>query len=92
MLTLLAICKMFQRPNFWERVDSIVLLAYKSLAASRTLLQWLLACLNLVLDEELFCWYKPKKQSLCTMAAALAAENHGAERILTWYLQQRMYT
>ena len=37
---------------------SFVLLAYASLAASRTLLQRLLACLNFTLDsEDLFCWY-----------------------------------
>ena len=35
-----------------------VLVVYASLAASRTLSQWLLACLNFALDtEELFCWY-----------------------------------
>ena len=28
-----------QEPNFWEEVDSVVLFAYASLAASRTLLQ-----------------------------------------------------
>ena len=41
--------------------DSFVLLAYASLAASRTLLQQLLACLNFTLDsEDLFFWYKRK--------------------------------
>ena len=33
-------------------MDSFVLLAYASLAASRTLLQQLLACLNYTLDSE----------------------------------------
>ena len=37
--TLLAICQKSQEPNFWEVKDSFVLLAYASLAASRTLLQ-----------------------------------------------------
>ena len=43
-------------------MDSFVLAAYASLAASRTLLQRLLACLNFTLDsEDLFRWYKRKK-------------------------------
>ena len=37
--TLLAILQKSQEPSFWEVMDSIVLLAYASLAASRTLLQ-----------------------------------------------------
>ena len=42
-------------------MDFFVLLAYASLAASRTFLQWLLACLNSTLDsEDLLCWYKRK--------------------------------
>ena len=41
--TLLAICQKSQEPSFWEVMDSFVLLAYASLAASRTLLQRLLA-------------------------------------------------
>ena len=44
--TLLAICQKSREPSFWEAMDSFVLLAYVSLAASRTLLQQLLACLN----------------------------------------------
>ena len=44
--TLLAICQKSQEPSFWEVMDSFVLLAYAILAASRTLLQRLLACLN----------------------------------------------
>ena len=43
-------------------MDFFVLVAYASLAASRTLLQQLLACMNFTLDlENLFCWYKQKK-------------------------------
>ena len=58
-----------------------------SLVASRTLLQWLLACLNFTLDsEDLFCWYKWKEWFLWTMAPAQAVENHGDEWILTWYI------
>ena len=36
---LLAICQKSPVPSFWEVIDSLVLLAYASLAASRTLLQ-----------------------------------------------------
>ena len=37
--TLLAIHQKSREPSFWEVMDSFVLLAYASLAASRTLLQ-----------------------------------------------------
>ena len=50
--TLLAIRQKFREPHFWEVMDSFVLVAYASLAASRTLLQRLLACLNFTLDSE----------------------------------------
>ena len=57
--TLLAIRQNSQEPSFWEVMDTFVLVAYASLAASRTLLQQLLACLNFTLDsEDLFYWYK----------------------------------
>ena len=60
--TLLAIRQKSQEPSFWEVMDSFVLLAYASLAASRTLLQRLLTCLNFTLEsEDLFFWYKQKK-------------------------------
>ena len=50
-----AIHQKFWEPSFWEVMDSFVILVYESLAASRTLLQWLLACLNFTLDlEDLF--------------------------------------
>ena len=43
-------------------MDSLVLLACASLAALRTLLQRLLACLKFTLDsEDLSFWYKQKK-------------------------------
>ena len=59
--TLLAIRQKSREPSFWEGMDSFVLVAYASLAASRTLLQRLLACLNFTLDsEDLFCWYNEK--------------------------------
>ena len=59
--TLLAIRRKSREPSFWEVMDSFVLLAYASLAASRTLLQRLLACLNFTLDsEDLSFWYKQK--------------------------------
>ena len=45
--------------SFWE---VIVLLAYASLAASRTLLQQLLVCPNFPLySEDLYCWLKTTK-------------------------------
>ena len=54
-------------------MDSFVLLAYVRLAASRTLLQRSLACLNFALESEDFpLWYKRKKWFLWTMAAAQA--------------------
>ena len=37
--TPLAICQKCQEPRFWEVIDSFVLVAYASLAVSRTLLQ-----------------------------------------------------
>ena len=59
--TLLAIHQKSWEPGFWEVVKSFVLLAYASLAASRTILQRLQACLNFALDsEDLFCCYKRK--------------------------------
>ena len=59
--TLLAIHPKSYMQRFWGVMDSLVLLAYANLAASRTLLQKLLACLNFTLDlEDLFCWYKQK--------------------------------
>ena len=60
--TLLAICQKSREPSFWEVMDSFVLLTYASLAASRTRLQLLLACLNFTLEsEDLSFWYKRKK-------------------------------
>ena len=60
--TLLPIRQKSREPSFWEVMDSFVLLAYASLAASRTLLQRLLACLNFTLESEDFSlWYKRKK-------------------------------
>ena len=57
--TLLALCQKSWEPSFWELMDSFVLLACASLAASRTLLLQLLACLNFTLESEyLSFWYK----------------------------------
>ena len=47
--TLLAIRQKSREPSFWEIMDSFVSLAYASLAASRNVLQRLLACLNFTL-------------------------------------------
>ena len=63
--TLFAISQKSREPSFWEVIDSFVLLAHASLAASRSLLQRLLACLSFTLDsKDLFCWYKRKKSFL----------------------------
>ena len=60
--TLLAIHQKLGEPSFWEVMDSFVLLAYASLAASRTLLQRLLACMNFTVEsEDLSFWCKRKK-------------------------------
>ena len=76
--TLLAICQKSREPSFWEVMDSFLLIAYASLAASQTLLQWLLAFLNFTLEpEDLSYWYERKKWFLWPMTAAQAAENHG---------------
>ena len=62
LTTLLAISQKSREPNFWDVMDSFVLLAYASLAASRTLFQRLLACLNFTLDsEDLSFWYNQEK-------------------------------
>ena len=50
--TLLAICQKSQELSLWEMMDCFVLVAYASLATSRTLLQQFLACLNFTLDSE----------------------------------------
>ena len=49
---LLAICQKSWEPSFWEKMDSFVLVAYAGLAASRTLLQQLLAYLKFNLASE----------------------------------------
>ena len=80
-------------PSFWEVMDSFVLLAYASLASSRTLFQRLLSCLNFTLEsEDLSFWDKQKKRLLWTIAVAQAAENHGDEWGLTWYFPWGIYT
>ena len=48
---LLAIRHASRHPSFWEVMNSFVLVAYASLAASRTFLQQPLACLNFPLDS-----------------------------------------
>ena len=60
--TLLAICQKSREPSFWKVMDAFILLADASLAASRTLLQRVLACLNFALEsEDLSFWYGQKK-------------------------------
>ena len=55
--TPLVIRQKSREPRFWEVMDSFDLLAYKTLAASRTLLQPLLVCLNFTLElEDLSFW------------------------------------
>ena len=59
--TILAIHQKSQEPSFWEVIDSFVLLVYASLAASKTLLQQLLACLDFTLcSEDISFWYIQK--------------------------------
>ena len=59
--TLLTICQKSREQSVWKVMDSFVVLAYASPAASRTLLQRLLACLNLTLEsEDLSFWHKHK--------------------------------
>ena len=50
--TLLTIRQNSRERSYGEAMDAFVLLAYANLAASRTLLQRLLACLNFTLDSE----------------------------------------
>ena len=60
--TILAIRQESREPSFWEVMDSFVLLGYASLAASRTLLQQLLAYLDFTLEsEDSSFWYKWRK-------------------------------
>ena len=59
--TILAIHQKSQEPSFWEVIDSFVLLVYASLAASKTLLQQSLACLDFTLcSEDISFWYIQK--------------------------------
>ena len=59
---LLEIRQKSRDPSFWDLMHSFVLLAYASLAASRFLLEQLLAWLNFnIVSEDLFCCCKPKK-------------------------------
>lgn len=54
--TLSAICQKSRQPILWEMIDSFLLLAYaimQALAAPRTLLQRVIACLDFT---DLFCW------------------------------------
>ena len=52
--TLLPIRQKSREASFWKVMNSFVLVAYASLATSRTLLQRLLACLNFTLDSEIY--------------------------------------
>ena len=88
----LAIHQKSWEPRFWEVMGSFVLLAYANSAASRTLLQQVLASMNFAF-RRLFCWYKWKKWFLWTMTAAQAVENHGDEwSFQTWYFWWELYT
>ena len=56
---LLTIHQKSQVPILWEVMGSFVLVAYASLAVSRTLLHRLIACLNVTLNsEDLFCCHR----------------------------------
>ena len=58
-------------PNFWEVLDSFVLLAYTIFAASRTLMQWLLACLN-------FIWSSIDRSVLLIQTKKVISMNYGS--------------
>ena len=65
--TLLAICQKSREPSLWEVMDSFVLLAYVSLAASRTRLQRLLASLNFTLESEDLSLGRNEKSDFCEL-------------------------
>ena len=76
--TLLAIRQKSQEPSFWEMMDSIVVLAYPNLAFSRTLKQpFSLLELYSRFRSFILSVQTKKQRFQWTMAAALAAENHG---------------
>ena len=76
----LAICQNSWEPHFWDLMDSLVLVAYASLAALRTLLQQLLS--KLYFGFRRFILLVPKKKwFLWDMAAALPPENHGEDEV-----------
>ena len=50
----LAICQNSRELSFWEVMDSVGLVAYASLASSRTLLQRLLACLYFLQIQRIY--------------------------------------
>ena len=76
--TLLATLQKSWETSVWQVMDSVVLLAYASLAASRTFLQWLLV--NFFFKFRRFALsVQKKKWFLWTMAAVQVAENHGDE-------------
>ena len=89
--TLLAIRQKSWETSLWEVMESFVLLACASWAASRTLLQWLLGCLKFTLEAQTR-RYKQKKWFLWAMVAAQVAENHEDEWGLTWYFLWGIYT
>ena len=88
---LLAICQQSWELSFWEMMDCFVLLAYASLAASRTLFNASLSELYLKFRRFILL-AQTKKWFLWTMAAAKAAENCSHEWGLTWFFRWRIYT
>ena len=81
---ILPLCQRSLEPSFLEVMVSFFLLAYASLAATKTLLQQLLACLNFTLDsKDLF--VQIRRVMAQPMAATQAAKNHGDEWGLTSY-------
>ena len=88
--TLLAICQKLWEPGFWEVMDSFFISKCKIGTIKKPLA--MITSQNFTLDsEDLLFWYKGKNWLLWTMAAAQAAENHGNEWGLTWYLQWEIY-
>ena len=88
--TLLSLHQKSGEPSLLKMIDSFALLTWAGLTDLRTLLQWLLGFL--IDSEDWFCWYKTKEWFVWAIVAAQAAENHGDEWGLTWYLQWEIDT
>ena len=61
--TQLTFCQKSLELSFWKVMDSFVLLAYRSLTASRTLFQQLLACLKFYCRFRRFIFFRKTRES-----------------------------